>query len=183
MYLVNKQPDEPALVARVLQGEAAAFEELLRPHEAALFTLACRMLGDREEARDAVQSALLRAYQHLAQFDPAHRFFSWIYRIVMNECLNRRRARVPEDELPPTLAARGTPFEAAAASERAAQIRAALLRLSPEHRAVVTMRHFGGLSYDEIGEALGIPAKTVKSRLYSARQRLGELLLGWSTES
>ncbi len=182
MYLLKK-PDEPALVRRVLQGDAAAFEELLKPHQAALFTLACRMLGDREDARDAVQSALLRAYQHLAQFDPAHRFFSWMYRIVMNECLNRRRARVPEDTLPPTLAARGTPFEAAAASERAAQIRAALLQLSAEHRAVVTMRHFGGLSYDEIGEALGIPAKTVKSRLYSARQRLGELLLGWSSES
>jgi len=123
VYLVKQKPDEPALVARVLQGDTAAFEELLKPHEAALFTLACRMLGDREEARDALQSALLRAYQHLAQFNPAHRFFSWMYRIVMNECLNRRRDRVPEDELPPTLAASGTPFEAAAASERAAQVR------------------------------------------------------------
>ena len=182
MYLLKK-PDEPALVARVLGGEPAAFEELVTPHQGALFTLACRMLGDREEARDAVQSALLRAYQHLAQFDPNRRFFSWIYRIVMNECLNRLRARVPEDGLPATLAAPGTPFDAAAASERAAHVRAALLRLSPDQRAVVTMRHFGGLSYDEMGEALGIPAKTVKSRLYSARQRLGELLLGWRAES
>ena len=64
-------------------------------------------------------------------------------------------------------------------SERQAQVQAALLQLTPEYRAVVVLRHFAGLSYDEMADALGVPAKTVKSRLYSARQRLGELLLGW----
>ena len=77
------------------------------------------MLGNREDAADALQSALIKAYEHLASFDPRHRFFSWIYRIVVNECLNMLRARRPEDALNPALAAVGTPFESAAAAERA----------------------------------------------------------------
>ena len=97
----------------------------------------------------------------------------------MNECLNVLRGRRPEDELSPALATAGGPYEAAISSERRTQIQAALLQLTPDHRAVIVLRHFGGLSYDEMGDALGVPSKTVKSRLHSARQRLGELLLGW----
>ena len=75
----------------------------------------------------------------------------------------------------------GSPFETAASRERRAQVQAALLQLSPDYRAVVVLRHFAGLSYDEMATALGVPSKTIKSRLHTARQRLGELLLGWRT--
>ena len=178
MYLIQDEDDE-VLVKRSLSGDAGAFEALIGRHQRALFTVACRMLGNREEARDAVQSALIKAFEHLGSFDPRHRFFSWVYRIVVNECLNLLRARRPVDELSPAIAAHGTPYDAAAGREQARQVQAALLRLSPDARAVVVMRHYGELSYDEIGQALGVPSKTVKSRLYDARQRLGEMLLGW----
>ena len=79
----------------------------------------------------------------------------------------------------PVLAARDTPFDAAESGERARQVQQALLRLTPEARAVIVMRHYGELSYEEIAAALNVPSKTVKSRLYAARQRLGEMLLGW----
>ena len=182
MYLIQDAEDE-ALVSRSLAGDAGAFEALVSRHQRALYTVACRMLGNREEARDAVQSAFIKAYEHLGSFDPRHRFFSWIYRIVVNECLNLLRARRPIDELSPALAAQGTPFDVAADGQRARQVQAALLKLSPDARAVVVMRHYGELSYDEIGVALGVPSKTVKSRLYDARQRLGEMLLGWRARS
>ena len=182
MYLL-KDADDAALVSRSLAGNAAAFEALIARHQRALFTMAYRMLGNRDDARDAVQTTLVKAYEHLASFDPRHRFFSWIYRILMNECLNMRRARRPEDALSPTLAAQGTPYEAAAAQERAPQVQAALLKLTPDYRAVIALRHFGDLSYDEMSEALGVPVKTVKSRLFTARQRLGELLLGWKAQA
>lgn len=182
VYL-SQDADDEALVGRSLSGDAGAFETLVTRHQRALYTVACRMLGSREEARDAVQCALIKAYEHLGSFDPRHRFFSWIYRIVVNECLNLLRARRPVDELSPAIAARGTPFDVAVNGERARQVQAALLRLSPDARAVVVMRHYGELSYDEIGEALGVPSKTVKSRLYDARQRLGEMLLGWRGRS
>lgn len=180
---MNQDADDRALVSRALEGDTGAFEALVTRHQRALYTVACRMLGNRDEARDAVQGALVKAYEHLGSFDPRHRFFSWIYRIVVNECLNLLRARRPVDDLSPTLAARDTPFEVAANGERARQVQEALSSLTPEARAVIVMRHFGELSYQEIAAALSVPSKTVKSRLYAARQRLGELLLEWKAES
>jgi RNA polymerase sigma-70 factor (ECF subfamily) len=182
VYL-NQDAEDSALVRRALDGDAGAFETLVTRHQRALYTVACRMLGNRDEARDAIQGALVKAYEHLGSFDPRHRFFSWIYRIVVNECLNLLRARRPADDLSPALAAGDTPFDVAANGERARQVQQALLRLTPDARAVIVMRHFGDLSYDEIAAALNLPSKTVKSRLYAARQRLGELLLGWGPES
>lgn len=182
MYL-HQDADDAALVARALNGDAGAFETLISRHQRPLFTVAFRMLGNRDDANDALQGALVKSYQHLATFDSRHRFFSWMYRIVVNECLNMLRARRPEDVLSPEMASVGTPYDAAADQQRAAQVQRALLRLPPEARAVIVLRHFGELSYDEIGETLGVPSKTVKSRLHSARQKLGEMLLGWRPRS
>lgn len=182
MYLLQ-DADDTALVDRTLSGDVAAFETLVGRHRRALYTVACRMLGNREDAADALQAALIKAYEHLASFDSRNRFFSWIYRIVVNECLNMLRARRPEDVLSPALAAVGTPFESAAASQRATQVQQALLQLTADARAVIVLRHFADLSYDQIAETLGVPAKTVKSRLHTARQKLGEQLLGWKPRS
>lgn len=178
MYLLQ-DADDAALVRQTLAGETAAFGTLIERHQRPLYTVACRMLGNREDAADALQGALIKAFEHLDGFDSRHRFFSWIYRIVVNECLNMIRARRPEDVLDPALAAVGTPFEAAAATERAAQVQRALMQLTTDARSVIVLRHFGELSYDQIAETLGVPSKTVKSRLHSARQKLGEQLLGW----
>lgn len=175
----SKDEDDATLIRRVLDGETAAFEVLVERYQRVLYTVALRMLGNRDDAKDATQTAFVRAYERLSSFDEQYRFFSWIYRILVNECLNVIRGRRPEDELTPVLATSGGPFESAVSRERQAQVQAALLQLTPEYRAVVVLRHFTGLSYDEMADALGVPAKTVKSRLYSARQRLGELLLGW----
>jgi RNA polymerase sigma-70 factor (ECF subfamily) len=182
VYLVQ-DVDDASLVRQTLSGDTAAFETLVERHQRPLYTVACRMLGNREDAADALQGALIKAYEHLDSFDPRHRFFSWIYRIVVNECLNMIRARRPEDVLDPALAAVGSPFEAVAATERATQVQQALMQLTTDARSVIVLRHFGELSYDEIAETLGVPSKTVKSRLYSARQKLGEQLLGWRAQS
>jgi RNA polymerase sigma-70 factor (ECF subfamily) len=177
----SQDAEDAALVARSLQGDTAAFEALIERYQRVFYTVAFRMLGNQDDARDALQTSFVRAYERLATFNPEHRFFSWMYRIVMNESLNLIRDRRPEEGLTPALAAVGSPFETAASHERRAQIQAAILQLSPDYRAVVVLRHFAGLSYDEMAAALGVPAKTVKSRLHTARQRLGELLLGWRT--
>jgi RNA polymerase sigma-70 factor (ECF subfamily) len=182
VYL-QQDAEDATLVSRSLKGDSTAFEALVGRHQRAMFTVACRMLGNRDDARDAVQSAFIKVYEHLATYDPRRRFFSWTYRIVVNECLNMLRSRRPEDALSPAMAAAGTPFDRAAAQQRAAQVQRALLQLPPDARAVIVLRHFGELSYDEIGDALGVPAKTVKSRLHSARQKLGELLLGWRSHA
>jgi RNA polymerase sigma-70 factor (ECF subfamily) len=171
--------DDASLVKRSLAGDQAAFEGLVGRYQKVLYTVALRMLGNPDDAKDATQTAFVKAYERLSSFDEQYRFFSWIYRILLNECLNMLRGRRPESELSPVLATAGGPFEAMVRGERRAQIQAALLQLTPDYRAAIVLRHFVGLSYDEMAEALGVPVKTVKSRLHTARQRLGELLLGW----
>ena len=165
-------------VARCLRGDASAFEPIVRRYQRVLFSVAHRMLGNYEDALDATQNAFVRAYEGLDQYDPNRRFFSWIYRIVVNECLNARRAQRPSEPLSDELEADAAdgPLANVEAMERSASIEAALVRLSEDHRLVVVLRHFADLSYSEMSEALGVPEKTVKSRLFEARHRLGELL-------
>jgi RNA polymerase sigma-70 factor, ECF subfamily len=172
------EPTEDAdLVARCLRGDRAAFEPLVTRYERVLFTVALRLTGEYEDARDATQNAFVRAYVHLETFDPSRKFFSWLYRIVVNECLNLRRARHPNEPLVETIEAPASGgLDIVAASETHDRIQAALMALTREYREVVVLRHFADLSYEEIGEALGVPDKTVKSRLFSARKRLADLL-------
>jgi RNA polymerase sigma-70 factor (ECF subfamily) len=171
--------EDLALVRQVLAGQTEAFGTLVTRYQKVMYTVALRMVGNTADAQDATQDAFVKAYQRLATFDTNQRFFSWMYRILVNECLNLNRDRKPEDALDRDTEGSGTPFDTTLESERREQIQMALLRLTPEYRTVVVLRHFAGQSYGEIAEALAIPEKTVKSRLYSARQRLGELLLGW----
>jgi RNA polymerase sigma-70 factor, ECF subfamily len=175
--MVDGDPDE-ALVARCLGGEVEAFESIVHRYQRVLFNAAYRLLGDREDARDVAQAALVKAYEKLPSFDPHYRFFSWIYRIAVNEALNTRDRRRPSSPLVADLPdGGGGGVEATIESrERSDSVQAALLRLSAEDREVIVLRHFAEMSYAEIGEALGLAEKTVKSRLHEARQRLGRML-------
>jgi RNA polymerase sigma-70 factor, ECF subfamily len=175
----SSDTEDLALVRQSLAGQNEAFGALVTRYQKVMYTVALRMVGNAEDARDATQDAFVKAYQRLASFDPKYRFYSWMYRILVNECLNFTRDRKPEQTLDENTEGGGTPFDTTLEVERREQIQLALLRLTPEYRTVVVLRHFAGQSYAEIAEALAIPEKTVKSRLYSARQRLGELLLGW----
>jgi RNA polymerase sigma-70 factor (ECF subfamily) len=169
---------DAAAVARCLGGQQDAYEAIVTRYQRGLFNVALRMLGNYEDARDATQNAFVKAYEHLDSFDPEQRFFNWLYRILKNECLNVLRARRPSQPVSLDMpSARGAdPVEA---RERHQAIQTALMTLSTEYREVVVLRHYTDLSYDEIGAALGIPATKVKSRLYTARQQLGELLMDW----
>ena len=176
MYF-TQDSDDAALAGRSAAGDAAAFELLVARYERVLFSVALRMLGDYEDARDATQAAFVKTYRNIGSFDTRFRFFSWIYRILLNECLNTKRGRRLHEPLPPDLTARGSPLEALEAAERRQRVQQALMTLPIGQREVIVLRHFGGLGYDDIAATLGIPSKTVKSRLYAARHRLTELLL------
>ena len=175
MYLQIGEQDEEALVGRCLAGESAAFEPLVERYHKALFRVAFRLLSDGDEARDVTQTAFMKAYQGLGTYDRRRRFFSWIYRIVVNECLNALRSRRPMQILDENhRASTGSdPLEVRDARQ---QVRKALLQLPEGQRDVIVLRYFSDLRYEQIAAALGIPEKTVKSRLFSARQRLCELL-------
>jgi RNA polymerase sigma-70 factor (ECF subfamily) len=169
--------DDNELVSRSLAGDSDAFGELVERYQRVLFQLAYRVLHDREEARDATQAAFVRAWTHLPQFDRSRRFFSWIYRIQLNEALNRRTRQRPHEELDPNLSSNADdPADAHARDRTQALIADALLELSAESRDVVILRHWLNLSYEEIAEQVHVPPKTVKSRLFTARQKLAAIL-------
>jgi RNA polymerase sigma-70 factor, ECF subfamily len=178
---VSQDADDLAAVRRCLEGDAAAFTPIVERYQRALFTVALRMLGNREEADDAAQNAFVKAYRKLDTFDRERRFFSWLYRILVNECLNLRRERRQSEPIPADLAADGTPADLLETEERRQRVQAAIVALPVEYREVVVLRHFVEMAYDEIGEALGLPVGTVKARLYTARQRLSQMLLGLDT--
>jgi RNA polymerase sigma-70 factor, ECF subfamily len=173
---VSQDADDNALVERCRNGETAAFEPIVERYQRLLFTVALRTLGDYDEAADAAQNAFVKAYEKLHTFDRSRRFFSWIYRILLNECLNLRRDRHPHEPLTPELAAVDSPVDLLETAERKRRVQAAVRALPIEQREVIVLRHFTELSYEEIADVLQIPAKTVKSRLHSARQHLSHML-------
>jgi RNA polymerase sigma-70 factor (ECF subfamily) len=176
VYLKVGEEDEDGLIGRCLAGDSSAFEPLVERYHRPLFSVAVRLLGNRDEAQDATQTTFLKAYKALATCDRQRRFFSWIYRILLNECLNARRSRRPMQALEETMAAPGAEADPIDADETRRRVRKALLQLPAAQRDVIILRHFAEMRYDQMAAALGVPEKTVKSRLFSARQRLCELL-------
>ena len=176
---VKQDEADAAAVRRCLEGESTAFAELVERYQRPLFNVALRLLGRYEEAADATQNAFLKSYAHLNTFDPTQRFFSWIYRVLRNECLNTIRAKRASEPLSDELVGTVRPVDTVEAAERDRAVQQALMSLSTEYREVIALRHFGEMSYEEIAVTLGVPAKTVKSRLYSARQCLAERLSAW----
>jgi RNA polymerase sigma-70 factor, ECF subfamily len=168
----SQNAEDVVLVKQCLAGDTAAFEPLVRRYQRVLFNVALRMLGDYAAADDATQNALVSAYHKLASFDPNRRFFSWIYRILINECLNDRRGRRAFEPITPYAQTVASPADDLEVRERRRAVQAAILGLPSDYRDVIVLRHFGGLSYEEIADAVGVPAKTVKSRLHTARERL-----------
>ena len=177
---VDQDADDLALVARCRAGDTRAFEPIVERYQRVLYTVALRMLGNTEEANDVAQNAFVKAFQKLDSFDPNRRFFSWIYRILVNECLNVRRDQRPLEPISPDLAESSgrSPADLFENAERRRRVQAAILELPADYREVVVLRHFADLSYEQIGETLDLPAKTVKSRLHTARTRLAEMLRG-----
>lgn len=174
---MSGEPDEE-LVQRCRAGDAGAFRVLVARYERPLYNAAYRILGNAEDASDATQVAFMEVAEHLDGYDSGRKFFSWVYRITLNAALNLVRRNRRED---PRGGAAGradpvTPESSLAASEMSARLQQELMKLSVDHRAVLTMRHFSGFSYREIGSILSIDERVVKSRLFEARQRLRELL-------
>jgi len=171
---------DKALVERFRNGDREAFTELVIRYQRPIYNAAFWVLRRAEDASDVTQMVFLRVAERLDDYDPQYKFFSWIYRIAVNESLNMlrrgKREEALDDDAEFAGAERDDPERQADAAEVSVRLRRALMRLSAGDRMVITLRHFSDCSYEEIGQILDIDEKTVKSRLYEARQRLRELL-------
>lgn len=190
--------DERSLVAQAQEGSRAAFEALVRRYDRDVLRLALNLMKRQEDARDVYQEAFLKVYRNLHRFRFECSFYTWLYRIVTNVCLDhlRRRQARPEDQAPeihsnraeeaprdffehqrehrPTL----DPERNYLGKEIQARIATAMERLSPRERVVFEMKHYQGLKLRAIGDALGTTEETVKNSLFRATRKLRSQLGG-----
>jgi RNA polymerase sigma-70 factor (ECF subfamily) len=184
--------DERALVAEAQTGNRAAFEELVRRYDRDVLRLALNLMKRPEDARDVYQEAFLKVYRNLHRFRFECSFYTWLYRIVTNVCLDhlRRRQARPEDQAPELSTGhheegitdfferqrehRPTqdPERTLIGKEIKSHIARAMERLSPRERIVFEMKHYQGLKLRAIGDVLGTTEETVKNSLFRATRKL-----------
>jgi RNA polymerase sigma-70 factor (ECF subfamily) len=173
---------ELACIAAVQAGDVQAFGRLVEVHQARVYTLALRMLGNEAEAQDAAQDAFVQAYTRLSSYRPEWRFKTWIMAITSHLCIDRLRRRRLEpstfaDQPDPDaefVSREPQPDVAVAAGEQRDVLRRMLASLSPEDRSMLAMFYWGDLSYEEIAQALRTTVPAVKSRLFRARRALAQ---------
>jgi RNA polymerase sigma-70 factor, ECF subfamily len=185
------------LVEKARGGDGRAFRALVELHQSRLFAVAFGMLRDRDDAMDVVQDAFIKAHRKLAEFEGNAAFSTWLYRICVNLCIDRKRAdaRRRKVDLDDALATglgdddtlyaeaeiggrlSGTnPLKNSSDKELGAELGRAMAGLSEDHRSILLLREVEGMSYEEIAETLGIPRGTVMSRLFHARKNMQRLL-------
>jgi RNA polymerase sigma-70 factor (ECF subfamily) len=176
------QTADAALVGRCRRGELGAFEELYRQHARRLYNLALRMLGNTADAEDVVQDSFLLAHRRLESFRGESSLGTWLYRLAMNQCLDRLRSRATRDsQMTESLDETGLSWQPSARADTPVarmDLKAAIARLADGARAVFVLHDVEGLEHREIARALGISEGTSKSQLHKARLRLRQLLRG-----
>ena len=174
---MNSNNRDQALVERCQRGDRKALEELVGLYEKPVFNAAYRILGNPDDAADATQVVFMKAFEHLGQYDPKYKFFSWIYRIAINESINQLKRGRNQQSLDDTeISATRSPDATVEAGDLSREIQGGLMELTEDYRTVIVLRHFSECSYAQISDILQIPEKTVKSRLYSARQIMKDTL-------
>ena len=182
--------EELEIILRVRAGDTDAFEALVLEHQNKVYSLALRMVGNEEDARDMAQEAFIRAFNSLASFRGESKFSVWLYRLTSNICIDFLRGRAKrrtvslnwededgeegELEIPDE---RFSPEARLERTELRESVRRGLDSLSPEYREILLLREINGQSYDEKSRALHQAEGTVKSRIFRARKKLSEFLI------
>lgn len=182
--------EESRIVQKVIKGDVNAFETLVLAYEKNVYNIALRMTGNSEDASDMTQEAFIKAYNSLQSFRGDSKFSVWLYRIATNVCLDflRSKSRRPTvslsvednegDEVQLDVADESQSPELLLDRQMTREsVRRGLETLSPEYRQILLLREIQGLSYEEISQALGLEAGTVKSRIFRARKKLCAFLL------
>jgi len=192
--LLKTQPDDLTLVRRCRQGDQGAFRALVERYQKKAFAQALGMVKDKDEAMDIAQEAFVKVYKYLDHFKGDSSFYTWLYRIVSNLCVDRMRRKASaagpdsrefdEKQDQEELATAGilstrlgtNPQKAALRAELAAKIDEALEQIPEKHREILLMRELEGMSYEDMARVLEVPKGTVMSRLFHARAKMQKLL-------
>ncbi|MBN1355397.1 sigma-70 family RNA polymerase sigma factor [bacterium] len=182
--------DDFDAVQQCLTGNSQAFQSLVERYQRLVYDTVVRMVYDPETARDLTQEVFVNAYVKLHTFDARYPFRIWIHRIAVNRTIDFLRRKKPEyllvdqhsdpdsRSLPMQIAdSRPNPEANLESSETAERIKRAVYMLEPNLKAIIILRHFREMNYDQIAETLGIPIGTVKNRLFRAREKLQAVLV------
>jgi RNA polymerase sigma-70 factor, ECF subfamily len=182
-------PDDE-LVRRILAGEEELFEMLVRRYQGRILSHVARMIGSRDDALDLTQEIFLKVFQALDRYNPEFKFSTWLFRISGNAAIDQLRKKRPRTVPLETTDVDGKvsspeyktddldPFGQLRNLQRGDAIAAAIAELPEEFRELITLRHFTGLSYEEIADVKNMPLGTVKNKLFRARAVLKERLAG-----
>ena len=177
------------LVTRARNGDESAFEQLVLENQNRVYSLALRLVGDREEAADLAQEAFLKAWQGLSSFQGGSSFSTWVYRLTTNVCIDHIRKQKRRQEIEPAVSLddedsgwaepadwEQDPHRKLERSEQGRALSRALEQLPDYQRQALVLRELSGLSYQEISEKLDLDLGTVKSRIARARLALRKIL-------
>jgi len=180
------------IVRRILRGEEDLFELLVRRYQARVLGHVARMVGQRDDALDLTQEIFIKVFQALDRYNAQYKFSTWLFRIAGNAAIDHLRKKrprtVPLEASDPNSSRQVSsieykspeldPYADLRNTERGEAISRAIQELPPEFRELITLRHFAGLSYEEIAQVKEMPLGTVKNKLFRARAVLKERLSG-----
>jgi RNA polymerase sigma-70 factor, ECF subfamily len=180
MVLIHRRDrlEDQQAIRRLKQGDIDGLEHLVQQYQTRALHIAYLITQDAGMAEDVVQTAFVRVYEKIAQFDAARPFGPWFYRVVSNDAIKaaqgQGRASSLDSELPADAA---MPDELLEQAQTRDQLRELLAQLSPQQRAVVVLRFYAGLRHDEIADQLDVPPATVRWRLHSSLRHLRHLMI------
>ena len=191
MVMGRDDTDEAQIIRRCLTGEERAHRELIARYERPVFSVALRMLRQREDAEDVTQETFVRMFRALERYDPSRPFAAWLFTITSRLCIDllRRRKIRPvalvrhelgssEEETIDIPDMSPGPDVLTQHEEEERRVKDLIEALPPHYRIVVLMRHQQDMAYEEISEALGLPLGTVKARIHRARALLAQRIGG-----
>ena len=165
--------EDNKFVIDTLNGKIDSFGVLVEKYQNIMYNLAISIVHDSDNAKDITQSAFIKAYTKLKTFDTAKSFFSWLYRITLNESLNFNKQALLTKPFDFDITADDkSPLEEIEKTEEHLKIKKAIAQLEDKYKSLIILKHFHNLSYDEIAEIIQIPIEKVRSRLYIAREKL-----------
>lgn len=171
------EKDDNELVYEVIRGSISSFEVLIDRYQKTIFNMVLKMVGDVETAKDITQDVFVKVFEKMGSFNFKYRFFSWIYRIALNQTLNYLKSNPRKEELKKA--------EALPADENGEQrtergsllLHQGLRELPADYRVLLLLKYFCSMSYEEISETMEIPVKKVRSRLFMAREQLNKVMV------
>lgn len=168
-----ERDDEQRWVSRCREGDAEAFEELVKRHQRMIHALTYRMTGSLSDAEDLAQETFIQAYRQIGSYRGEAGFSSWLYRIGVNTCLNWKRRSEHRERVQTEWANRAdVSAEPDREKDSTARVQEALLQLKPEQRAAVILTTYDGMNHAEAARVLGCSETTVSWRIFTARKKL-----------